>query len=144
MNLVFHIVATAALLLLVFMLIRVQKDRELLRFLLKIVAGDKAAMKKIVVDWPLKYLAEFARTLEVPFQGEGSLKIGEPRKIDTHKLIQLYLKQGIRSITYAVDLQVSLEPRVTFLLGKEPTSQFQDVVDLEQALKVKCHVIYEK
>jgi hypothetical protein len=144
MNLIFHVIASCALLLLVYLLIHVQKDREFLRLLLRIAAGEKAATSKITVDWPLKYLVEFSRCLGISIDGTGPLNIGEPRKIDTNKIIQVYLNQGIRSITYTSSSQDFPEPQATFLLGKPSQNRTQDVQDLEQSLKIKCQVQYEK
>jgi hypothetical protein len=150
MNLVFHLIAAGALVALVIQLIRVQKDREFLRLLLKVTAKDKAASSKIIVEWPLKYLDDFSRCLGIAMDGTGRLDAGEPRKMDTKRIIELYLNQGILSISYKAgsggksrSLRFQ-ETEVTFLLGKSSDGAQNDVQYLEDALKIKCHVTYEK
>ncbi len=141
MNLVFHLVAALVLIGLSLMLLRVQRDRDRLRLLFKVAAKDRQAIGKINVDWPLQFLSDFARCLDIPMVGSGSLRIGEPQKIEIGPLVALYLEGKIQSISYDCGSNGSMVTALNLVMKESSSIPVDDVeAMIERALKVKGKV----
>lgn len=107
MNLIFHVVAALACLLLLFALIHVRAQRDFLRALIREVAND-ASHKRLIVDAPQRFLRRFAAAWGLDYVVDPGLK-QVPCRIDPEPLVWSYLRLQIVRIRFGqdgVELQV--------------------------------------
>ncbi len=97
-NGVVHIFAAVFFISGLFFLLKIQRERALLRGYLR---GD--LIGRVQVDWPLRFLAHFCSALEIPFHGMGRVYSGRPLKMRKQLLFETLLLYGIHSIEYRTE-----------------------------------------
>jgi len=97
MNVFFHLASALGAGALIFLLLRVQRQRDFLRALMASVAPDAGRIRRVVVEAPGAFLGRFAAALGVPLEAEED-KALPPRRITAAALAELYLKAGLTLI----------------------------------------------
>lgn len=111
-NALFHWGSAVAAIFLVILLLRVTKQRDLLRRLLaerRLAAGAR----KVHVETPRTFLKGFAATLAIPFEamdgkGDGKGALDAPARIDATPLLDLFLSHGITLIRCTSTIEIHL------------------------------------
>jgi hypothetical protein len=139
-NLIFHGAAAIGLVLLIFIAIRLQKDRDFLRETLLLGAKAKSARKRLVVDWPANFIHRMCRAFGIPLSTCVNARTGEPRKIAAEEILHVYLECGFTGIAIEPDVSDTNAVHVTFVLGTSASSTSSICTQLELALGCKCSV----
>ena len=125
MNLVFHLVSALGAVVLVYLLLKVQRERDFARELLLALGARRA---KVHVEAPRVFLGRFAETLGVPFEADEAKGGQAPCRIAPGPLVDLFLRAGIGLIRCkeaggGKGLEVELEvpaDRLAAVAGSEP------------------------
>ena len=105
MNVIFHLVSALGAVLLVYLLLRAQRERDFLKDLLG-AAGTRRGPHgtesrgvvqrgRVHVEPPVAFLERFAGALGVPFESDEGALSPVPRRIAAGPLVDLFLRAGI-------------------------------------------------
>ena len=123
MNLFFHLASAVCALLLVGLLLKAQRQRDLLRELL-VTQRAASAARRIHVEPAGAFLARFAAALGIPFDGAVG---GAPRRIVPGPLTDLFLRSGISLIRCEETAGKSLRVELHVAAGGASTDAQQAV-----------------
>jgi hypothetical protein len=135
MNLVFHIVAVLVLLLLVWLQNKAQKQRNVLRSIVR-SNFDKSSLKIVRVSWPQVFLGEFADSMGIPFDVLTDVKAIKPRRIDEYFFYQFSLKYHILRIELVSQDQKKIDECLVRLfysndmIGEETKEKMREALGL--------------
>ncbi len=136
MTTVFHLLSGVALAALFFGLIRLQKQRDLLRSLVDLKTSHK--QKTIMVDWPLKFVSKVAGALNIDFSSDGPLSTAGPSKIKTAALTRLFSSAEVLLISFSKDSRT-----LSFHVAKEQENTEQLAQQLTKDLAVSCKIVVQ-
>lgn len=98
-NLMFHIGAAMALVLVVHLALEFKRQRDLIRELLAIRRrGDQRA--RVYVEAPEAFVARLAKALGIEVDGDAGPGL-PPRRIDPKALVELHLELGIEHLRWS-------------------------------------------